>query len=139
MRFHRALHDGKPEACPSRAAGHERLEQPGPHVLRNARPVVGDPQRDGIVDPRTARQVLTRGLTRPHGDPGSRPGGLNGVEHQVGNHPVQQILVTLHGRHVPFEVDARIRRAVRVLAHEADGRGGDLMEIERAAFGHAHP
>ena len=112
MRLHRALHDGQAQPAAAGPAGDERLEQPladrppesrarcpGPGAARRAPCWCRGGSRDGAP---AATVTVTR--TGPRGR-------LHRVEHQVGHHPVQQVLVALH--HGAAALDRDRRRPAR--------------------------
>src|SRR5207244_3747708 len=91
VRIHGALHDGEAEAGAADSTRDERLEQAGPQVLRDARAVVAHGQGYGSLDARASRQLVRGGSSGAYYDAGALPRGLDGVQHQVRHHPVQQL------------------------------------------------
>src|SRR5207248_9541005 len=74
----------------------ERFEQAGPQVFRDARAVVAHGQGYGSLDAGASRQLVRGGSSGAYYDAGALPRGLDGVQHQVRHHSVQQVLVALH-------------------------------------------
>src|SRR6267143_6116937 len=103
--FYRTLDDGESESRAPHASGGERLEQTPLKVVWNAGAVVGDPQRDRVLDSRRSRQLVRRRAAGAHHDRGLDAGRLDGIEHEVRDDAVQQVLVALHRRRFPLEAD----------------------------------
>src|SRR6266850_569759 len=120
--FHSTLYDGESESRASHASGGERLEQALLKLVRNARSVVGYAQRDRVFDSRRARQLVRRRAAGANHDRGLGAGRLDGIEHEVRDDAVQQVLVPLHRRRFTFEADLDAGTAVGMLADQPDRR-----------------
>ena len=129
----------RPSPLPPGPAGDERVEQPLPDLLGDARPVVPDLQPDGVLQigavgnlSRLHRRDADRDLDRT----ASR---LDRVQHQVGDDPVQQVLVAVEDRPSALDHELGVGPAVGVGADQANDRRDDRMQVERHELGRAHP
>src|SRR6266536_4999870 len=91
--FHRALHDGEAEPGAAYPARRKRLEQAGLQIVGDAGAVVAHAQGHGVLDTGAAGQLVQRRPAGPHHDGGPFAGRLDGVQHEVRDHAVQEILV----------------------------------------------
>src|SRR6266545_5780266 len=139
VRLYRALYDGEAEAGAPHSSRCEGLEQTALQLLGDTGAVVADAQGHRVLDPGPAGKLVRRRPARPHHDGGALTRRLDGVQDEVRDDAVQQVLVALHRRRAALELDARVRGAVGVLAHDADRRLGHLVEVHGAGLGHPHP
>src|SRR5712671_3004240 len=139
MRLDGALDDGEAEPRATDSSRREWLEQALLQLLGDAGTVIAHLERHRILDSRPTGQLVRGGRAGPDGDGGALPCGLHGVQHEVRDHPVQQVFVSLHGRGPALKDDARIGPALGVLTHQPNRRFGHGVEIHGAAFGHAYP
>ena len=136
MRLDGAMHDGEAEAAAARLRREEGIEQPVADLDRDAGPRVADAQRDARrARTRVRRRACSRGAapTSTRTSPLCRR-GLDGVEQQVEDGAVQQVLVAFDDELVPLGVaddaHASSRSGCRSRASRAAPRASD-REVER--------
>ena len=137
---HRALDDGQAEPAAAGPPGDEGLEEPLADLLRNAGPGVAHLQPHGVLEVGAVGDLARPAPRRDaHRDPDRAPGRLRGVEHQVGHHPVQQVLVALEHRAAALDGDRRVGPAVGVGPDEPNHRDHHRVQVERHELGGPHP
>src|SRR5262245_20180774 len=83
-----AMADGEPETEPARLGGEEGVEDPGPHRLGDARPLVGYLKLDHAARPAAEVHLAEEGVeAHPgrHREVTAALHGLDGVAHQIVN------------------------------------------------------
>src|SRR3989442_839416 len=118
--FHSTLYNGESESRATDASGGERLEQALLKLVWNARSVVGYAHLDRVFDSRRPWQLVRRRAAGANHDRRRLTGRLNGIEHEVRDDAVQQVLVALHRRGVTLEGDLDAGAAVGMLTHQPD-------------------
>src|SRR5439155_25777703 len=108
MCLDRTLHDGEAQAAPARLGRNEGIEQTVADAGWNARPVVAHAHHHAArTEAGAERRLLTIQQTRLDAYyPGHRR-GLYGVEREIEDRAVQQILVTFDRQRPGLRHDAR--------------------------------
>ena len=139
MGLDRPLDDSQPEPASAGPTRDEGVEEPVADLLRYAGTGVAHLKTNRVIDVGPVRDVASLHRSYTDDDSDRSAGGLHGVQHQIGDHAVQQVLVTLENRSTSLDRDGRVGPAVGVSLDETHDRDDDRVYIERDELGGTDP
>jgi hypothetical protein len=129
----------QPTSGPAGPSGDEGLEDPVAHFVRDPRSVVPDLQPDRIGHDAPGGQVAHVGRAGDGENFDFAVAGLHGVQQQVGDHPVEQILVAVHHGPATPHVDLGILTGIGMLPDQPRRRQYHGVKVDRVEPGDPDP